>query len=234
MPAAEARRDHVVRAPAHPWAPRHDGAGEEVSGSIIGQRGAPSGQLPSDPAGLADALLSGDEHLRTCVLAAAERCLTKKQLACFRHLLQGVGIEEIARRVGLDHSTVHNHLYGHPTHGGGALRKLRHVLANDEVFMREIEGAPARRMALQERVLSWFHALGPGSMHLFGPLAVLLVADVAADSKRSVSFADLYLYMPRAAIAAAVPFLRGAGFIVTDGVTMTIRKTPIDDVKEAR
>lgn len=171
-------------------------------------------------------------ELRTRILDAVETVCTRKQVAAVRLHLEGLSIGEIARSMGVSKATVHNHLYGHRVHGGGALVKLRaHFKQDDDNHVKENDDV---NLTTKEKNAAWFANIPSSRAHLFGPLAVLLVIDAVVDARRSMRVADLALYMPKPIAAEGVSRLRAAGYIATDGVTLTIRKTPIDEMSTAK
>lgn len=169
-----------------------------------------------------------DPAMRARILDAVDRVCTRKQVAAVRLHLEGQSIGEIARAMGIAKSTAHRHLYGddRPGHGGGALVKLRAELAGD-IITKETDDVEASQ---REKNAAWFANIPPSRAHLFGPLAVLLVIDSVVDSRRSMRVADLALYMPKQVANEGVSRLRALGYIATDGVALTIRKTPLDEM----
>ena len=192
-----------------------------------------------------DALDASDVDIgamRRVVLAIADRECTRKQRAVLGHYLDGLPLPVIAAKMGTAKSTAHRHLYGtrkmiangERRQHGGALQKLRAAINNDTTLKQELArmGKQQQEQAITaaETVTAWFSQLRPSQELLYGPLTVLLVAHFACDSKRSMRIEDLCLYQPRRAVNAALTPLRAAGYIATDGVTLTIRRTPIDDL----
>jgi len=182
---------------------------------------------------------SADEAARRLILAAADRVCTSKQRAALVHHLDGKSTVQIASAMGVSQSTAYRHLFGDPRdgHGGGAIEKLRGAMKEGASMVRGVLDEVAAEDVTpntSEVVAAWFAGLTPLRYGLFGPLTVLLVANTVADAKRSISIADLYLYVPRPFVTAALGQLRAAGYIATDGITITIRKTPLDEMKERR
>jgi hypothetical protein len=174
------------------------------------------------------------EPLRRLILGAADRVCTKKQRAAVALFLDGKNITQIAKTIGVSRPTAHHHLFGHHHHGGGALTKLQDAILEDAALIQEITTMVEKQkkaLTPQQIVTSWFSRLTPAQTNLFGPLVVLLVAEFVVDSKRSAMVSDLYLYLPRKAVNMAIAPLRATGYITSDGVRFTIRKTPIDDLR---
>jgi DNA-binding CsgD family transcriptional regulator len=179
---------------------------------------------------------SADAAARNLILSAAERVCTKKQRAALVHLLDGKSTVEIGRALGVSQQQAYRHLYGDRRDGGGAVKKLREALKQEATLVREVLNEVERddEGSLKEDVLAWFSGITPLRVDMFGPLATLLVMHLAADAKRTVPVGDLYLYMPRPIVTAALPRLKATGHIATDGITVTIRKTPLDELRKEK
>ena len=54
--------------------------------------------------------------------------LTDKQKAAVRYFLEGRSMEEIGKKMNVIKQTVHSTLFGHPVHGGGAVRKIQKII----------------------------------------------------------------------------------------------------------
>jgi hypothetical protein len=179
---------------------------------------------------------SPDAAARNLILSAAERVCTKKQRAALVHCSTAKARWRlVARSASL--TAPYRHLYGDRRDGhGGAVKKLREALKQEATLVREVlERSRARRRRLGERcVLAWFSGITPLRVDMFGPLAALLVMSLAADAKRTVSIGDLYLYMPKPIVTAAIPRLKATGYIATDGITITVRKTPLDELRKEK
>lgn len=190
------------------------------------------------------AVITGD--VRVLLIDTADKHCTRKQQTALRHYLDGHGVVEIAKLMGVGHSTVHRHLFGDGRvgHGGGALAKIRSALVTT-IEPATLENAPNITDTLLEQLEEknmpkspsfteiasvWFVNLPPSRAHLFGPLAVLLVAHGLVDARRCIRVDDLALVLPRNIINAALSPLRSTGYIATDGVSITIRKTPLDEM----
>lgn len=175
-----------------------------------------------------------DGAVRRLILAAAEKSCTRKQIAALTLYLDGKSSTEIAHAMGVNQSTAHRHLFGHATEGGGVVAKLREALKGEATAIQEalVQRDAKQDSGPREDVAAWFSGLTPSRIGLFGPLAVLLVAHVVADAKRSLTVSDLCLYVPKQIAHAAISPLKAAGYIATDGVGITIRKTPLDEMKE--
>lgn len=64
-------------------------------------------------------------------------------------------------------------------------------------------------------------------------LAVLHLMAQLADAKRSLTITTLAAEVPRMTMSVALSQLRVLGFIATDGVSITILKTPTPDLDNA-
>lgn len=89
---------------------------------------------------------------------------------------------------------------------------------------------PETRDAFEDRVTTWFSKLPPVKQReeMIIALAALLVIDAVADARRIVRRDDLRLFMP-SSMLRSLTLLRSTGYIETDGVTVRIRRTPLDD-----
>ena len=85
-----------------------------------------------------------------------------------------------------------------------------------------------------DTVRRWFTGVRHHTLSHFHPLAVLLVAHYAADAGRRVTYSELYALVPREAVAAAIPLLKHVSppYIATDGITIRILRTPLDEVTQ--
>jgi len=54
--------------------------------------------------------------------------LTSKQKIAIWHYLENGSMAETGRKMGVSAQTVHSTIFGHPRHGGGAVRKIKKVL----------------------------------------------------------------------------------------------------------
>lgn len=207
-----------------PYAPAHAQRIAEAEGSTATQR------VPSTLwSGLdLDALRP---HLER--IAAAE--LTDMQLAVFTRWLAQEKTDDIAAALGITRQVVSKHLHGDKREGelhrGGAFNKLRRALLRDEHFLAEYAAVKTERAMPDddERLRVWFTALRPQTMHLFVPLAALLVFDSFADAQRKITFGDAYTLLPKPVVSEAVRWLKPLGMIETDGITIKILRTPPED-----
>lgn len=178
--------------------------------------------------------------VRVRVLNVLDDVCTRKQAAAVRLFLEDQSLNEIAHAMGVSKPRVHQLLYGdardrgrseRPSQGGcGAFERIRRALEGDVVTNETKEDDDVEMT--KDKIGAWFSRLRPSQAHLFGPLSALLVMDAMADARRSISVADLQLYLPKPVATASLGALRQLGYIATDGVTITIRKTPLDDMKE--
>ena len=54
--------------------------------------------------------------------------LTKKQTTAIWFFLEGRSMAAIGKRMGVSAQTIHTSIFGHPKHGGGAVRKIQKTL----------------------------------------------------------------------------------------------------------
>jgi len=171
--------------------------------------------------------------LRRLILAAADESCTRKQRAMLALHLDGLPTTEIGRRLGVSQQSAHRQLYGERKTEykgkkyGGAVNNLRKTTLLEEVM--KVRNQKPDGVFSQADALWWFSRMLPSQDSLFIPLAVLLVAHLAADSKRSLTIEDLCARVPRRVVTHAIGPLKAGGWIATDGITITIRKTPIED-----
>lgn len=182
--------------------------------------------------GVESSLWSGVEIdiLRPHMLRVASECLTGKQLEVFTAAVNGKSVTTIADDLGLSHQAVSQHLRGQRG-AGGAMRRIRDALIQDEDFLLDVAVARTGRTIPDPGAIirEWFKGLRQSTIHQFVPRCVLLVMLYAADSKRTLSFRDAYEHLPSAAVNHAMPVLKALGYVETDGVTIRIRKLPIEE-----
>lgn len=198
------------------------------SGGLI-EEGQATDQVPSS-------LWSGVDIdvLRPHMLRIASEVLTGKQLEVFLAWIGGESVGHIAERLDVSHQVVSKHLHGQRQNGahyGGAVKKLRERLLVDDEFLIDVAVSKAARTIPDPGAIvrEWFKGLRHQTLHHFMPRAVLLVLLYGADAKRTLSFSDAYAMLPPAAVSHAMPLLKALGYVQTDGVTIRIRKTPIEE-----
>lgn len=178
------------------------------------------------------------ELLRPHMLRAAAGVLTDKQLESFTAWLGGEAIVSIAERLGTSHQAVSQSLLGTRQSGGtsrgkvygGALKRVQEYLIEDADFLVEVAASKAGRGTPDVGLIvrSWFSGLGYAHLDKFVPLSVLLVLFFLSDARGDVTFGDAHAAMPAACVSHALPTLKALGFVTTDGVTIRIRKTPVE------
>jgi len=194
--------------------------------------------------------LSGSDllDLRGEVLRVAATSLSTAQFRCFvLYWFAGWTEQAIADHYGCTQPAVHAALWGQKkgrettsggavrriqaalvTAGGGAMSKLGKAIEEDEqltevlnTLKNEPKPAPTSLSSL-----GWYR--GVRAEH-FGALAVLLQMTQVADSKGALHISTIAAEVPRATLSLAMAQLRALGFIRTDGVSITIIKTPNQD-----
>lgn len=153
-----------------------------------------------------------------------------------RHVLERSPLRDLVEETGLSKSSVYNR------YNSIVERLARAVAAEVAWYAENPEVAPTLPVERDSEdpvmiadarslVPLWFSVTTrPGYASRFGPLAVLLAAWAMADNERSVRFSRLHEVMPRAAVAAAMQTLKALRYVDTDGVTLTIRRTPLEEV----
>jgi hypothetical protein len=163
----------------------------------------------------------------------AQSVLTPHQLQIWQHYVDGKSVVEIARAMSKrSHVSVVYSLRGREKQQEvGIVKKMQRALEADEDFMAaaekavenvDVEGSPSAHAPS-----AWFKP-SIRRPEAFGPLAVLLCCHAAADVRRQVRFDSLLELAPRAALEAGLKWLRGAGYVAYDGITVTVVRTPID------
>jgi len=170
------------------------------------------------------------DFLRPHLGRAAQGVLTERQWQILSLRLAGYTETQIANQLSISQPVVHKTIFGDQGRGG-ALKKLKEVLERDDAFLAAL--AQARQEAGaddSERVLiiNWFRDVKNGGLNVqFVPLAVLLILYFLKDQRHRVRHDLAMQHLPRPAITHALSILRPLGYVDTDGITMTIRKTPL-------
>lgn len=171
------------------------------------------------------------DDVRPLLVAAAERSLTPHQFRVFvGHVVFGLAQVEVARALGLSQQAVNEAVSGKRTHKGthkgGLMKKLIETLKDDAAFAAEVEKLK-QQVATQplRSSINWYRGI---AAHHFQALAVLMIADELATGRahREVMVAELYDQAPRMVVQQALGVLRVLGFVMTDGRTVRILRTP--------
>lgn len=191
-------------------------------------------EIPANVATLLPELDGGS--VKPHALRVAQSILTGPQLECFLWWLNGDSLAEIAKRVGASKSTVDGHLRGELRDGkrqGGAMKKLRAALESDPEIqrLRKMPTTIEHAADAGDAVRRWYASLRHNTLNHFVPRAVLMVMHYAADARREITFAEIHRLVPVAVVSHAMRFLRTLRYVDTDGITIRILKTPLDEEK---
>lgn len=175
------------------------------------------------------------ERARPHMLRVAASVLTDVQLAVFVRWVGGIGVTAIGRELGLTHQVVSKHLFGNgeTSNGaprGGAVKKMKLRLLDDDAYIDELVCARAERHDpdAMHIVREWWAGLRPSHLTHFVPLTVLLLILSLVDAKRTTTFATLHTKMLPSIVTNAIPVLKLKGYIETDGITIKVKRTPLD------
>jgi hypothetical protein len=200
---------------------------------------------------LADVVASSDEagvaFVRRAFRVLAQRPstpLTETQRRCVLLHLDGVGVVDISRQLGINHSAASRAIFGSDDRVPvriGAYEVLSNALISDPVFLQEahdmakniIPAPPVRPqlMATSAIAPAWFRKIHRGNIDQFGFFAVFLVLwSVSKDGK--LAYSDACRTLPASIIGPTLDVLKRFPhrLVDFDGVTITIRGTPVDDV----
>lgn len=181
------------------------------------------------------------------VLDVARATLDEDGRAAVELFVRGLSQQDAAAALGWSTTKMSRVLHGStPGSNSGkksALARLKDALRADATFKgiyQALRRNPDRSGALVREpppdavVTDWFlSTVRPPKPGLFAPLAVLLVADRLADRKRELRYEDLMSFVPGFILSQSLGPLQVTGYIRTDGVTIRILKTPVDDIKAA-
>ena len=165
----------------------------------------------------------GRERVKVAVLRAAKELLSPFHLCILEMHLDGLSTVEIADRRGVGQPSTWRTLHG------VILPKLAKALVKDPALMAEAAALNAADEPDSDDVARWFTG-HLGKTEMFVSLTVLLIAHELADARREVGYGLLCQHVPRAAVTEAMSKLKYGGWIMTDGVTIRIMKTPNDKV----
>jgi len=201
---------------------------------------------------LADLMRSDvDDDERVAFVRKAFRALAKRASTQLSHTqrrvvllhLDGVGVVAISKQLSINHSAVSRALFGSADRipvRVGAYEILSNVLASDPNFLREVfemktkqEKSPVRAQELPTCAIApaWFRKIHRGNVDQFGFFAVLLVLwSVSKDGK--LAYNEACAVLPANIIGATLDVLKRFPhrLVDFDGVTITFRSTPVDDV----
>jgi hypothetical protein len=165
--------------------------------------------------------------VRHVIIAVAERVLTQRQLEIFvLHVFAGQSVGEIARCLNVTQPTVSIALNGQPNRSPGIIKKMGDAVKEDPAFqetIRALKEPPPEKKAKGGEVVGWYRGARPDD---FSALAVLHYASALADKTRRLSMTSLQRDIPPRVVSEAIPRLRVQGWIATDGIDITILKTP--------
>lgn len=166
------------------------------------------------------------EILRPHLLRIAAGCLGDQQWQLFAADLAGEKLEDIAKLHSLTLAQADKVLTG-------AQRKVARAALEDFGFLVDVAASKLDVPDSGELVRQWFRHIRRSMVEQhFVPYAVLLVmfhvGSPCNGALRKLTFADAYDAIPPMCVTAAIPVLKGMGFITTDGVTIVIRKIPVN------
>lgn len=172
------------------------------------------------------------DEVRPLLVVAAERVLTPRQFRVFvGHVVFGLSQNDVARALGVGRNTIHYAVHGQRRAAdddtrGGLMKKLIETLKDDAAFAAEVEKLKQQAATQPLRSsINWYRGI---AAHHFQALAVLMIADELATGRknREVMVAELYEQAPRMVVQQALGVLRVLGFVMTDGRTVRILRTP--------
>ena len=173
------------------------------------------------------------EDLRPAIVELAGRVLTERQLEIFvLHVFAGHNVRELADIFGVAHQVISEAINGREGRTPGILKRMGEALKKDLLFqqaMAEIKEQKTKEPKGSDFV-GWFRGMPPGQ---FVPMSALLYMNAIADESGRVSIGELYGHMPSVVVNAVLQPLRVMGYIMTDGITISIIKTPLDKQKES-
>lgn len=173
----------------------------------------------------------GDEQLLSAIKRVALSTLTPRQAQAALLWIDRVPGGEIAAALGIGHQRVSQLLHGdlRRRRQPGVFERLRVALKVDEVFMNRVKQLEAEvaATALPTYPLGWYAGIASRPAE-FVPLATLMMCNWLADKKRQLTYDDLVVHVPRVVAEHSLYRLRINGYVMFDGHTITIRKTPLD------
>ena len=160
----------------------------------------------------------------------AAEVLTDRQREIVMRRLSGDSLAEIGRALSVSRQTIDQQLRG--VDGGGALPKLRRALLVDEGFANEVNRQRAGGIvddSPSHAITQWYIGLRPSTLSHFVPRAVLLVLWALRDTRGDVSYQTARQHLPSQTLTLTLPLLRTLGYVESDGITIRIKKTPLDE-----
>lgn len=173
------------------------------------------------------------DFLRPHFGRVAREVLTERQWEILSLFIAGALETEIAARLQISQPTVHKAIFGDGDRGG-AMKKLKARLENDETFLSALAVAREGTHVDDDTAIvvrNWFQHIGPSHYQAFVPMSALLVMFFLRDRKAQITYQTLRRHLPAPVITAAMRMLVPLGYVHTDGITITIRKTPLGEVK---
>jgi hypothetical protein len=183
--------------------------------------------------------------LRGEVLRVAGSTLSAAQFRCFvLYWFAGWTEQAIADHYGCTQPAVHAALWGQKkgrettsggavrriqaalvATGGGAMSKLGKAIEEDEQLTQVLTSLKNEPTPTPSSLssLGWYRGVRPEH---FAALAVLLQMTQLADARRQLHISTIAAEVPRATLSMALTTLRVLGHITTDGINITIVKTP--------
>lgn len=163
----------------------------------------------------------------------SQQHLTARQHQVLSRYLQGAGWEQIARELGVSRQACYLSVHGAPGKpGSGAIARLRAALAKDGELATAIAETRAEAEAdddVRVRALRWYQGLRSAQAHLYPSMATLFTLHLLADKQHRVTYADAFAHLPKQRVSECVSYLRPLGYVQTDGLTITIVRTPLED-----
>lgn len=173
-------------------------------------------------------------ELRPVILDVAERVLTQRQVEIFvLHFFAGQSVIEVAHAIGIKHQVASEAINGREGRHPGILKRMGDALKDDTTFQQalaDMKNPPTKKSAKGSDFIGWFKKMPPNQ---FQSMSVLLYANALADNSHRVSVGTLCEHMPPAIVNAALQPLRVMGYIMTDGITVSILKTPLEQKEVA-
>jgi hypothetical protein len=173
------------------------------------------------------------DFLRPHFGRVAREVLTERQWEILSLFIAGDLETEIAARLQISQPTVHKAIFGDGDRGG-AMKKLKARLENDETFLSALAASREGTQVDDDTAIivrNWFQHIGPSHYQAFVPMAALLVMFFLRDKKAQISYATLRQHLPSPVVTAAMRMLVPLGYVHTDGITITVKKTPLGEVK---
>lgn len=174
-----------------------------------------------------------EDGVRASILTAASDLLAPWRFAAFAAWFRAdssKGREHIAKELGVSRATVRAALDGGGLKraGPGAIAIMVAALGKNDTFKQAVMSMAKKnkqRDEDSERPLVWFQGID-NKPDMVVPLAMLLVLDALADTKREVKIGDVIPHFPRSLITPCMTLLKAHGFAASDGHVIRIVKVP--------